>query len=99
VNLIRNALASGFTLRELTTILQERDAGGAPCQQVVEVAREKVQQLGIQIAQLTHLRDSLKSTVSEWDRRLKQTPDGGRAHLLESLPKAKNQDVVARRKS
>jgi DNA-binding transcriptional MerR regulator len=97
VNLIRNALASGFTLRELTTILQVRDAGGAPCQQVVEVAREKVQQLEIQIAQLTRLRNSLK--LREWDRRLKQTPDGGRARLLESLPKANNQDVVTRRKS
>ncbi len=99
VNLIRNALASGFTLRELSTILQVRDTGGAPCQQVVEVAREKVQQLEIQIAQLTRLRDSLKSTVRGWDRRLKQTPDGDRARLLESLPKAKNQDVVTRRKS
>jgi DNA-binding transcriptional MerR regulator len=89
VNLIRNALASGFTLRELTTILQVRDAGGAPCQQVVGVAREKVQQLDVQIAQLTHLRNSLKSTLREWGQRLKQTPDGGRARLLESLPQAK----------
>jgi DNA-binding transcriptional MerR regulator len=40
VHLIRNALASGFTLRELTTILRVRDAGGAPCQQVAELARE-----------------------------------------------------------
>jgi DNA-binding transcriptional MerR regulator len=89
VNLIRNALDSGFTLRELITILRVRDAGGAPCQQVVEVAREKVERLEIQIAQLTRLRNSLKSTLRDWDRRLKETPDGGQARLLESLPKAK----------
>jgi DNA-binding transcriptional MerR regulator len=90
VNLIRNALASGFTLRELATILRVRDAGGAPCQQVVEVAREKVRALEIQIAHLTRLRDSLKLTVREWDRRLGQMPAGGRARLLELLPRGKN---------
>jgi DNA-binding transcriptional MerR regulator len=65
VNLIRNALASGFTLRELDAILRVRDGGGAPCQQVAELAREKVRQLEIQIAELTLLRDSLKTTVRE----------------------------------
>jgi MerR family transcriptional regulator, copper efflux regulator len=99
VNLIRNALASGFTLRELDTILRVRDGGGAPCQQVAELAREKVHQLEIQIAELTLLRDSLKTTVREWNRRLKQMPDGSPARLLESLPKAKNQYVAKRRKS
>jgi DNA-binding transcriptional MerR regulator len=94
VNLIRNALASGFTLRELTTILRVRDGGGAPCQQVAELAREKIRQLEIQITQLAHLRNSLKLTIREWDGHLKRTPDGGHAHLLESLPKAKNQRVI-----
>jgi len=68
VNLIRNALASGFTLRELTTILRVRDGGGAPCQQVAELAREKIRQLEIQITQLAHLRNSLKLTIREWGR-------------------------------
>jgi DNA-binding transcriptional MerR regulator len=88
VNLIRNALASGFTLRELTTILQVRDGGGAPCQHVAELAREKVNQLEIQITQLARLRDSLKLTIREWDVRLKRMPKGGHARLLESLPRA-----------
>jgi DNA-binding transcriptional MerR regulator len=99
VNLIRNALASGFTLRELTTILRVRDGGGAPCQQVAELAREKVRQLEIQITQLVLLRNSLKLTVREWDRRLKQVPNGGRAGLLESPPNAKNQYAITRRMS
>ncbi len=94
VHLIRNALISGFTLRELTTILCVRDAGGAPCHQVAELAREKVSQLEIQIEQLARLRDSLKLTIREWDDRLKRMPDGGHARLLESLPKARNQRVI-----
>jgi DNA-binding transcriptional MerR regulator len=65
VNLIRNGLASGFTLRELTAILRLRDEGGAPCQQVAELPREKVNQLEIRITQLARLRDSLKLTIRE----------------------------------
>jgi DNA-binding transcriptional MerR regulator len=94
VRLIRNALASGFTLRELVMILQVRDGGGSPCRQVAQLAREKVRQLKIQIAQLACLRDSLKAAIRDWDGRLKQMPDGGHAHLLESLSIAKNQSIT-----
>ena len=94
VHLIRNALASGFTLRELIMILQMRDGGGSPCRQVAQLAREKVHQLGIRIAQLACLRDSLKLTLRDWGGRLEQMPVGGRAHLLESLSITKNQPVT-----
>ena len=85
VLLIRNALASGFTLKELATILRVRDEGGAPCRKVAALAHEKVDQLSAQIAQLTRLRDSLKCTVEEWDRRLEKVLPHDRANLLESL--------------
>jgi len=42
VRLIRGALAIGFSVRELTTIFAERDRGGAPCQRVLLLAREKL---------------------------------------------------------
>jgi DNA-binding transcriptional MerR regulator len=94
VLLVRNALASGFTLKELVEVLRVRDAGGAPCRQVAQLAHEKVRQLDLQIAQLTQLRDSLKVTVREWDRRLEKGPPNDRAHLLESLsPKQKKQTI------
>jgi DNA-binding transcriptional MerR regulator len=85
VLLVRDALASGFTLRELTSILRVRDAGGAPCRQVAELAHEKVNKLDAQIEQLTRLRDSLKLTAKDWDRRMKKTPTFERANLLQSL--------------
>jgi DNA-binding transcriptional MerR regulator len=85
VLLIRNALASGFTLAELAQILRVRDAGGAPCRQVAALAHEKVNRLDAQIDQLTRLRDSLMRTAQEWDRRLQRTPGSARANLLESL--------------
>ena len=85
VHLIRNALACGFTLKELAAILHVRDAGGAPCRKVASLAHEKVQQLTTQIEQLIRLRDALKCTVEEWDRRLENISLQGRANLLESL--------------
>jgi DNA-binding transcriptional MerR regulator len=85
VLLIRNALTCGFTLKELATILRVRDEGGAPCRKVASLAHEKVQQLTIQIAQLIRLRDALKRTVKEWDRRLEKLLPHDRANLLESL--------------
>jgi DNA-binding transcriptional MerR regulator len=86
VLLIRNALVFGFTLQELATVLRVRDMGGAPCRRVAELARDKVEGLDAQIAQLTQLRDSLKSTMEEWEVRLENSPSGSRAGLLETLP-------------
>jgi len=94
VLLIRNALACGFTLKELASILRVRDAGGAPCRKVASLAHEKVQQLTTQIAQLTCLRDALKRTAEEWDRRLENTPPHNRANLLESLPSNLTEEAV-----
>lgn len=85
VHLIRNALAGGFTLKELVTILRVRDEGGAPCRKVASLAHEKVQQLTTQIEQLIRLRDALQLTVLEWDRRLENFSPQHRANLLESL--------------
>jgi DNA-binding transcriptional MerR regulator len=94
VLLVRNALASGFTLKELVEILRVRDAGGAPCRQVAQLAHEKVRQLELQIAQLTQLRDSLKVTVQQWDLRLEKGKPNDRAHLLESLSTKQKQQTI-----
>jgi hypothetical protein len=51
--LIRGALAAGFILPELATVLRERDAGGVPCGRVLELA--KITELDEQIGQLTQL--------------------------------------------
>ena len=90
VLLIRNALAVGFSLDELTRILRLRDSGQAPCREVAEMAQEKVSALDLQIEQLIELWNSLKLTVKDWEFRLKKTPNGKRAGLLESLPQRKD---------
>lgn len=92
--MIRNALAIGFTLDELTRILKVRDSGGTPCREVAAMADEKISHLDSQIEQLIQLRDSLKVTVKDWERRLKKMLDGDRAGLLESLPQRNDRKVT-----
>jgi hypothetical protein len=62
------------------------------------MAQEKVSALDLQIEQLVQLRDSLKVTVKEWERRLKNTPVGKRAGLLESLPQRKDHETTGKKR-
>lgn len=90
VNLIRSALTAGFTLAELARIFKDRNAGKAPCNYVAGLAKGKILSLDDQIRGLTNLRKWLGSTVTQWNKRLKQTPAGTRSGLLESLPEHKD---------
>jgi len=85
VQTIRSAVKAGFSLTELSGILRERDAGGVPCQRVAALAVEKIESLEERIRELVELKDWLTSTVDAWHRRLKGTPAGQRAGLLELL--------------
>jgi DNA-binding transcriptional MerR regulator len=85
VRLVRRALAIGFSLPELARILKVRDAGGVPCKGVYTLAKQKLQSLKEQIADLIRLRRQMESVLRSWDRKLARAPKGKRAGLLESL--------------
>jgi MerR family transcriptional regulator, copper efflux regulator len=85
VSLIRNALAAGFTLKELGGILRVRDQGGVPCHEVRRLAAEKLVALSRRIAELTAYRARMEQVLAHWDDRLRQTGPGKRALLLEML--------------
>lgn len=85
VTLIRRALSVGFTLKELSRILGERDRGGAPCRGVRALAGEKLADVDRRLVELQAVREELHRLVEEWDARLSATPEGKRAGLLESL--------------
>jgi DNA-binding transcriptional MerR regulator len=83
VQLIRRALAIGFSLEELKRILGQRDAGTPPCRSVRALAGEKLDTLDRRIAEMTAARQDLAQLIAEWDARLASTRDGDPAHLLE----------------
>jgi DNA-binding transcriptional MerR regulator len=85
VHLIRGALAIGFSIRELTEIFAERDRGGAPCQRVLVLAREKLATVEASLRDMQIWRRELKATLAGWESLLQKTPNGKRAGLLETF--------------
>jgi DNA-binding transcriptional MerR regulator len=86
VELIQRALAVGFSLTELKSILAVRDKGGAPCWHVRALMRAKIRDVNEHIRNLAALRVELKRLSKEWDRRLRRTKAGQLARLLEAVP-------------
>jgi DNA-binding transcriptional MerR regulator len=85
VLLIQRALVVGFTLNDLKRILSVREKGGAPCRSVRVLLGERLNALNRQIDDLEMLRNELRDLLTTWDARLAKTPNGERAHLLETL--------------
>jgi DNA-binding transcriptional MerR regulator len=85
VQLVRRAMAMGFTLDELSVVLRIRDHGGVPCRHVRELAAEKLAVVESQLSSLLILRDELRRTLKDWDERLAQTSVGAPSGLLEAL--------------
>ena len=92
VLLVRRALAVGFTLDELASILRARERGVAPCSEVRALAAAKLSLVESRLGELAVLRDELKATLAEWDSRLAKTASGERAGLLETLAAPKRLD-------
>jgi len=85
VQLVRRAVALGFTLDEIARILAVRDRGGAPCRSVRALAEEKLTTIEHRLAELSAARDSLRAVIGHWDALLAQAPAGQRAGLLDAL--------------
>jgi DNA-binding transcriptional MerR regulator len=100
VHLTRRALQLGFSLNELSEILRTRDNGGAPCHRVLKLAEEKLRSLGQQIQELRQTQTYMRQLVRGWRKKLRQTPSGSKAMLLQSLadkPKLKSANNLKRR--
>lgn len=98
VQLIRRALAVGFTLEELATVFSVRDRGGAPCMEVRTLAAAKLGEVETRLKEMLDLRDELRAVLKDWDKRLARRAPGQRVHLLESLNAGNNGNSGNRRR-
>src|SRR5258708_3925348 len=89
VRVIRRALAVGFSLKELARVFRVRAQGGVPCGEVRALAAGKLAEVDRRIAEMIALREHLQELLQQWDKQLKKTPKGARAHLLDGLAKTK----------
>lgn len=85
VLVVQRALRIGFTLAELAEVLKARDAGGAPCRRVYEIAQEKLKGVRADIEALRGTEKYLNEVLSDWEDRMRQAGPGQRSHLLHSL--------------
>jgi len=90
VLVVRRALRIGFTLGELAEVLKARDAGGAPCQRVYNLAREKLKGISADIVAMKRTEQYLKQVLSDWEHRMQRTTPGQKSNLLHSLTGAVN---------
>jgi len=88
VFVVQRALRIGFTLAELAEVLKTRDAGGAPCRRVYQLAQEKLKGIEADIEALRHTRLYLKKVLSDWEQRIQRAGPGQKSHLLHSLSEA-----------
>ena len=96
VLVVRRALRIGFTLVELGEVLKARDAGGAPCRRVYQLAQEKLKGIETDIEALKLTRRYVQKVLADWEQRTQSAGPGQQSHLLYSLSDAvKNSGMTA----
>jgi len=88
VRVVQRALRIGFTLAELAEVLKARDAGGAPCRRVYQLAQEKLKGIAADIEAMKRTERYLKKVLSDWEQRIQRAGPGQKSHLLHSLSEA-----------
>jgi DNA-binding transcriptional MerR regulator len=88
VLVVQRALRIGFTLAELGEVLKARDAGGAPCRRVYQLAQDKLKGIEADIEALNRTRRYVKKVLCDWEQRIESAGSGQKSHLLYSLTDA-----------
>jgi DNA-binding transcriptional MerR regulator len=88
VLVVQRALRIGFTLAELGEVLKARDAGGAPCRRVYQLAQDKLKGIEADIEALKRTRRYVKKVLCDWEQRIESAGSGQKSHLLYSLTDA-----------
>ena len=88
VLVVQRALRIGFTLAELAEVLKARDAGGAPCRRVYQLAQGKLKGIEADIEALKRTKRYVKKVLRDWERRIENAGSGEKSHLLYSLTDA-----------
>jgi DNA-binding transcriptional MerR regulator len=88
VLVVQRALRIGFALAELAEVLKARDAGGAPCRRVYQLAQEKLKGIEADLEALKRTKRYVKKVLADWEQRIQRTGAGQKSHLLHSLSDA-----------
>jgi MerR family mercuric resistance operon transcriptional regulator len=81
LHFIRAAQVTGFTLEDITALLQLQDATPDACQDVQTLIKARLGDLEQRMADLRHVQRVLKTTL----KRCQETQWQGRCHILETF--------------
>ena len=92
----RGRFESALLWLKLAEVLKARDAGGAPCQRVYELAQGKLKAIEADIEALKRTKRYLQKVLADWEERTQRAGPGQQSHLLYSLSEAvKNAGLTA----
>ncbi|MFQ5580945.1 MAG: MerR family DNA-binding transcriptional regulator [Nitrospiria bacterium] len=79
------ARGAGFTLRELAEVFRMYRTGVPPCRAVRDILDQKLIRLSAQIEELSTIHSELKRVLTQWNRKLRQSPPGEFVPLFDDL--------------
>ncbi len=82
---IRQAQSLGFTLEEVSEILEESGKGHSPCPKVREILHRRIEENRRKLEELTNLQERMEHALVHWAGMPDGMPDGHSiCHLIES---------------
>jgi MerR family Zn(II)-responsive transcriptional regulator of zntA len=76
----------GFTLAEITQILDEAKHGNSPCPMVREIVERRIEENRRKIEELKQLQKKMKRALTDWSEMENSMPNGESVcHLIESV--------------
>lgn len=81
----------GFTLHEISEILDEAKHGNSPCPMVREIIERHIEENRRKIKELQKLQKKMESALTDWKKMTNSMPNGDSVcHLIESVAEVKN---------
>lgn len=81
----------GFTLHEISEILDKANEGDSPCPMVREIVQIRLEENKRKIRELKNLQKKMESALGDWSKMKDSTPNGNSVcGLIESVAEMKN---------
>lgn len=88
---IQSAKNLGFSLAEISEILDEAQNGKSPCPMVREIIVRHIEENRRRIKEMQKLQRKMESAVKNWSKMKNSMPDGDSVcHLIESVNESEN---------
>lgn len=83
---IRMAKNLGFTLNEISLIIQQADLSESPCDDVRKIIQNRIEENRFKITEMINLQNRMELALKQWESMPNGVPDGNSVcHLIETF--------------